>query len=229
MSLNKEAIRDECRAMGVSTTDISDNDLDVLISHTFSVMNAYRPQVRSSLITTVAYQEDYNWPTDATAINCVLWSPTVNESTWWPLWQELEERFSYSSDFNNPSIMMILRSNMHEFDKAFGGHWDVIFNSAGVRKVRLFPMPTSVCSVPVIYSANFTEATFNDNDYDLFFEGVLSYARETVAYNIQKRAGWKAGEYSTTANSGENLLKMSSGTIKQWRARLSGLGFIDRT
>ena len=229
MALDKEGMRNELRAMGISTTNISDNDVDSLIGFLISTYNAYRPQIRSSLITTIAYQEDYNWPTDAVAIKCVLWSPTVNESTWWPLWQELAERFSYSSDFNNPSLMMIYRSNMHEFDKQFGGNYELVYNSSGVRKIRLLPYPTSVVSVPVIYYANFTEATFPDSDYILLMDGLVAYAKETVSFGIQLRAGFKAGSYSLTGNAGENLLKMSGGAIKQWRARLSGLGYLDRT
>ena len=229
MALDKEGIRNELRAMGVGTTDISDNDLDILVSHCLTTLNTYRPQIRSTLITTVTGTQDYSWPTDATSIKCVLWSPTVNESTWWPLWMELAERFSYSSDFNNPSLMMIYRSNIQEFEKQFGGNWSIVYSSAGVRKIRLFPPPDSVVSVPVIYSANFTEATFNDNDYDLLFEGVLAYARETVAYNSNKRSGFRAGSYAATGNAGEFLMKTTGADIKRWRARLSGLGFVDRT
>ena len=225
MSLDTDGLKDEIRALGFSTSDVSDDNLSTIIQHCLKTYSDYKPQVRYSTITAVKNQAEYTPPAGYHVIMDVLWNPSQDPDTWWPLWLDLQNRLAGTADFEYPSLILEFRQKLTDYDKQWKGSWRLVGDDSGVEKIKLYPAPSSAETlIPVIWGAVWTAATFPARDRDLMFKGALAYCEYARGFAQQKQSGsgWSAGTYKVTGNAGSFLLEAANKSIRSWKFRLSG-------
>ena len=228
MALDVDALKTEVRALGFATTDITDDNLASIINHCVKAYSDYRPLPRCTVLSAVKDQHDYDPPAGWHTIQDVLWNPSLNVSSWWPMWVELAERFSGNVDFDYPSQIKIFHDKMRDYNTNWGGHWRLMGDAAGDEKIRLFPAPdTTGTRIPVIWGEVHTPSTLPNRDRDLMFSGVLAYCEYSKGFAQQKASGsgWSAGTYRVTGDSGKFLMGGATSRIMSWKFRLANGGY----
>ena len=219
------------RALGISSTDISDTDLTTIInSVVLKEYSAHRPIVFSTTFSTTKDQQDYSFPTGAESIIRIYWNPTISNSAWYPWWTEINRILKSETDFYAPSVVGSFLSLLNRFEDYFGGTWDIISTSAGVRKIRLIPCPSQsgLTVYAICGKAHSDVSTVPSTDESLFLDGVMAWARYRIEQRKGISGGFRAGSYAVTGSSATERRSVER-ALSQWRARLAIGGFVARS
>jgi len=148
--------------------------------------------LNSGWITTVENQPSYDWPTGAKSIMAVFWNPDYAESSLDELYTNL---LTEVVDVDNPSSITIEFQKAAQLRRFFSGHWQVVWDESGSRKIILIPTPS------------------------------LDYALEAKAQYYMENTGWRAGSYSVSANAAAIMQRTADVYLTRIRHRLaSGSG-----
>lgn len=216
--MNADDLVTEVRARGISTTNLSDADLDTIIGGVLRTYNRYRPRHLTSTITTVQYQGEYDVDADATQVIEVFWEPSGVSDIVSRVMTELQ---MIETDFYYPSLPKIYYINRSELRNTTSGSWEM-----SGRQVRLIPVPTDDgISVPYIYSANWDSLEdIPISDEDLLVEGAVALANVSVARSRASNAGWQAGDYRVDGSDATNEVTRAENAYNQWTSKLAGGG-----
>ena len=208
----------EVRANGVSSTLLSDANLQYIIGRAFRIYNRYLPRYLHSTLTTVAYQGEYAVEEDAVKVVDVFWEPTASSDITTRVLTELQ---MVEMDFNYPSLMTIFYSNRKQMRNTTSGSWAMYG-----RSVRLRPVPTITGDkIPYLYTAPWEDVDdIPIGDEDLLIDGVMAAANMSLARGRVGTGGWRAGDYQVEGGSASDEMARSSDEYGHWLSRLAGGG-----
>lgn len=214
--MDAERIVTRIRALGVSTSQLSDANLYELIDHALAVYNRYRPKYMHSTFDTVAYQGAYTVDAGALNVVAVFWEPSDTSDV---MSRVLAELKMMEAEFNYPSLLQIYYYNKHELRKTTNGRWTMQGN-----QVRLIPVPTtSGTVVPYIYTTAWEDVDdIPLADEELLIDGVNAMASAAVARARVGSGGWRAGDYQVEGGSASAEMTRASRSVLQWRSTLAG-------
>ncbi|OPZ93652.1 MAG: hypothetical protein BWY74_01046 [Firmicutes bacterium ADurb.Bin419] len=220
MAIAEATIETYIRARGISTSDVSDSDLDTLILMALDEYSTYRPYTNftttSGYLTTVDGQADYTYPTGAISILNVFWQPDYADDAIGDVYTDMLLK-TYNTD--HPIDLTIYYNQLAEMRYFFAGRWKDIGG-----KIFLVPPPTiSGTKVAVLYATKQTVSTLNAIDDYLFMDLVYAYCSERKAMLYMESAGFRAGSYSVTPDAGQALMKFAELKMTEVRQRLSAL------
>ena len=213
----KTRIRLKCGSP--DTTLLSADELDDALDEALEMINRWNPRLRSSTVTTVAYQQDYKIAYDGGGLsNFRCLAPPG------AIWQDTSSGYSgllddnyddlpgglldgYGGDaFDNPSLVHILYQKVREYDRAFGGSSDFVQKTDGAY-LRLIPAPTSAgTTVPYFY---FENRTLTDLESP-FEEPLLKLATGACLLIMAARA-----DLVTEVDHGNRKTKFGGKTMKE--------------
>ncbi|MBW2671790.1 MAG: hypothetical protein JRD89_00060 [Deltaproteobacteria bacterium] len=215
--MDQATIIERIRARGITTSDISDDELGTLITSALNWYSYYRPAVKltttSSCITTVADQQAYDPPSDALWVVEVFWNPTGQYAI-----QDLYRALlGVQFDPDHYADVVINLSQLARINSYFRGRWKVVDG-----KIYLIPTPAEDgVKVPVLYA---TAKTLSDLDEvkDIWFEElVYAMALERKALNMTSQAGWRAGAYQVSAQPAVVMAKWAQQRIQEVRQAIA--------
>lgn len=214
--MNADDLVLEVRANGISTAQLSDDNLGTLIGGILRTYNRYRPRCLHSTITTVAHQGEYDVDADATKVLQVCWDPSDTTDV---VSRVLSELRLVETDFYYPSMLEIFHVNKSALRKYTSGTWRMIGS-----QVSLIPVPdTDDSIVPYLYAANWERLEdIPLADEDLLVEGAVASANLSVARTRAGSSGWQAGDYRVDGTSASNEVKRAEDALLGWRIKLAG-------
>lgn len=218
MAINESILKMRIRSRGISSTDISDDDLDVLIDDALEQYSAYRPNLTftgtSGWLVSVAGQPSYDFPTGAQKIISVFWNPDYSDSYINDIYGEM---LLDILDAEDTIEMTIQYTRMAEMRRLYRGSWDILNG-----KIWLSPPPgINNIKIPVLYATQQTLSTLNQIDNSLFIELVYCKCIEHKAVYMLSQGGWKAGAYSVTPQAGISLQKYAEQKTAEVMDRLA--------
>ncbi|MFA5704576.1 MAG: hypothetical protein WC982_13805 [Advenella sp.] len=216
--MNADDLVSEVRARGISTTNLSDDNLDTIIGGVLRAYNRYRPRHLHSTITTVQYQGEYDVDVDCTRVIEVFWEPSDTADIVSRVMTELQ---MIETDFYYPSLLKIYHINKAQMRDTISGNWTMYG-----RKIRLIPVPTDAgISVPYIYSANWKNLEdIPLSDEELLVEGAVALANVSVARSRAGNAGWQAGDYRVNGSDATSEAARAQKDYDWWLTKLAGAG-----
>lgn len=214
--MNADDLVTEVRANGISSTQLSDDNLNTLIGRVLRIYNRYRPRHLHSTLTTTAQQGEYDVSAEATRVIEVFWEPSDTSDIVSRVMTELQ---MIETDFYYPSLLKIYHINRAELRKSISGNWTMYG-----KQVRLLPVPTeSNLTVPYVYAANWK--SLEDiplSDEELLVEGAVAMANTSVARSRAGNSGWQAGDYRVDGGAASSEVTRSQREYDWWITKLSG-------
>lgn len=208
----------EVRANGVSSSLLSDANLQYIIGRAFRIYNRYLPRTLHSTITTVAYQGEYAVEDDAIKVVDVLWEPTLSSDI---ITRVLTDLKAAEMDFHYPSLTVIFDMQRQQMRNTTSGHWRMYG-----RSVRLIPVPETAGEVvPYIYTAPWADVDdIPIGDEDILIDGVMAMSNMALARGRVGTGGWRAGDYQVEGGSASDEMSRSSDEYSSWISRMAGGG-----
>jgi len=182
-------------------------DIDSILDDALGQLNLYSPITMFALFETVADQQDYyifdpddpitsGFAERATAIREVYWNPTTDFfdiSVFSPGWTEFNQVLLLAtSNFHQPSQMMILRAKILKWKDQFGDQGHDIIGAVGEpgSVLRLYPTPVDTgTKVLVEYSAGTTLELVAAAQISALMDWVCYYAADALANKYATTAG----------------------------------------
>jgi len=182
-------------------------DIASILDDALGQLNLYAPVTMFAVFETVADQQDYyifdpedtvtsGFAERATAIRQVFWNPTTDFfdiSIFSPGWTEFNQVLLLAtSNFHQPSQLMILRSKISKWKDQFGDQGSDIIGAIGEAGsvLRLYPTPTDTgTKVLVEYAAGTTLALVAASQVSALMEWVCHYAADALANKYDSTAG----------------------------------------
>ena len=199
-------ILEAIRAKGISSTDISDDDMFVLIDQALKTYAFFRPKKKmtaaSGWLTTVANQPNYDFPDDAFWIIDVAWNPDYSSAL-----EDLYEDILLQSigKDESASLLTIQYRQMANLHKYFGGRWEIQND-----EIYLIPAPSlSDLKVAVYYASDYTLAELGQIKDNRFFELVYAMALERKGMDLLSDGGWSAGTYKVDSSVARETLRLA--------------------
>jgi len=214
--MTENTLIEEIRALtGVTTSQLSDNDLSILIGMALDEYATYNPKVNftadSDYITTVDGQPNYAMPSDALWIIEVFWSPYESEVG------DLVEQLLCQYDPAHPVDLSIYYHQLATVRFYFGGHWKILNN-----EIWLVPPPASGdVKVPLLYATARTLDSMADQADFLFKRLVAAYVLQRRATDLIQNTGWRAGAYQVSQSVGQAMAKKAENELQEVRQRLA--------
>jgi len=214
--VNDDQLLEELRANGISSSQISDANVYMLIRRLLRLYNRYRPQLLHSTITTVAYQGEYDIDADANSIVEVFWEPSATSDV---LARVLTEIKAMETDFHYPSLLKIHYAKLASLADTVNGNWRMYG-----RQIRLIPVPTeSGTVVPYLYTKGWDDLDdIPIDDEELLIEGIEVLARRSLERSNSGSVGWRAGDYSVDGNAGARGIDSANREYSMFLSRLAG-------
>lgn len=198
------------RARGISTTEVSDANLTILIADCLETYSYYKPKkiftFTQHWITTTAYVAQYAFPTGALRVDMVFWQPDYNESL--SLSELYTELIGEIYDIHHPSDILVTFNQVNAMRRNFEGSWRVVNTDEtnNPKKIVLIPTPTiSSVKVPIIYSTTKTISDLNIVDDKIFERLVYATTLKAKAQYYFSQGGWRAGAYAVSDKIGISL------------------------
>ncbi len=182
-------------------------DIDSILDDALGQLNLYAPVTMFAVFETVADQQDYyifdpddtvtaGFAERATAIREVYWNPTTDFfdiSVFSPGWTEFNQVLLLAtSNFHQPSQLMILRAKISKWKDQFGNQGSDILGAIGEASsvLRLYPTPADTgIKVLVEYAAGTTLELVAAAQIDPLMEWVCHYAADALANKYASTAG----------------------------------------
>lgn len=221
MAIDETTLKSRMRNRGITTSDVSDAELDSLIDDALEEYSSYRPNLtftaESGWLTTIINEPSYTFPTGATKIISVFWNPDYSDSYVGDIYGEI---LLDILDATDTTEIMIEYRKMAQMRRYFGGSWYILNG-----KIFLVPAPSiSDIKVPVIYATIHTLSTLNQISDHLFYDLVYAYCLERKAFALSSSGGWKAGAYAVTPQAGAVMHTAADKKLNEVRTRLMSTG-----
>lgn len=205
------------RAKGISTSDIDDDALLVVIEDALNDYLFYKPKIAitsyADSITTVADQPNYALPDDALWVRQVCWNPSYSATEFEDMWKEI---LLANYQETNPTVLMIEYGKMAQLNRLFKGRWEILND-----EIWLKPCPDGVYNVAVIYAASRTLDELDQIGDRRFLELAYFHTLYAVATKKLTGGGWKAGQWAVSESVGRETMKVAERGLEMTRLRIA--------
>ncbi len=205
------------RANGISTSDIDDDAMLVVIEDALNDYLFYKPKIAitsyADSITTVADQPNYALPDDALWVRQVCWNPSYSATEFEDMWKEI---LLANYQETNPTVLMIEYGKMAQLNRLFKGHWEILND-----EIWLKPCPDGVYNVAVIYAASRPLDELDQIKDRWFMDLCYFHALFSVATKKLTGGGFRAGQYSQSESVGRETMKVAERGLEMTRLRIA--------
>ena len=214
---NESSLIATLRARGISSNDIDDDALMVVIGDSLHEYLFFRPKVcitaYAASITTVADQPDYAKPTGALWIKAVAWNPSLLSSDYDDVWTELMLKHVEDAD---TGIMTFDYRQMALLHRYFQGFWTIRND-----RIWLLPTPDQVYHVPVIYAGSRTIDELDQIGDYRFTDLVFYKALLAVGTKKLTGGGWRAGQLSVSESVGRETMREATKGLAEVKLQIA--------
>lgn len=211
MAMTLATIKERIRARGISSSDVSDSDLSIIINDALSEYSSYNPDtvftLSSGYLTTVANQQEYDFPAGAITILNVFWNEDYT--------LDINEIFDVNEVLEGD--LYVAYSKVATYVKYYSMSWEIKNN-----KIYLIPVPAqSDVKVAVLYGKAQTLDTLNEIEDQLFYDLVYALALQAVGLKHSQTSGFRAGAYAQYPTAAVVIMQTAQKKLDEVRQRLS--------